>query len=294
VSRWFRWYEGTVEDGKFRTVARMSRVTIRDVVALWAFILEDAANLEHRGVCERDEIFMSSVLDFEDGVVQTILRAMQELEMLTVNPTSISVCNWGKRQFESDIDTTATGRQKRKRERDAPEHHAPVTRDAATSEKSRLQNTESKKEDIRAVANATRPEIEKAFDDEFWKAYPKRDGANPKSTARKLFLAAVKAGTTAAEIIAAARRYADEERRLSHIGTPLVAQAVTWLRQTRWTDYAATAPPVNQPAYLTPPPGCEPIEVIRARYAATNGNPNATGSKTEVRSDAGMGEVGAD
>jgi hypothetical protein len=45
MSRWFRWYEGTSEDGKFRTVARMSRVTVRDVLALWAFMLEDAATL---------------------------------------------------------------------------------------------------------------------------------------------------------------------------------------------------------------------------------------------------------
>lgn len=89
------------------------------------------------------------------------------------------------------------------------------------------------KKDIRAVASATRPD---RFED-FWKVYPKRDGANPKAPARKKFLAAVKSGVDVEEIIAAAKRSAEEARAKGQIGTPYVPQAMTWLGQQRWGDY---------------------------------------------------------
>ena len=118
MSRWFRWYDGTSEDGKFRVVARLSRVTVRDVIALWAFMLEDASNLSHRGVCNRNEDFMAAILDFEEGVVETILGAMEDTGLISVGAGAITICNWGKRQFEGDADPTAADRQRRKRERD--------------------------------------------------------------------------------------------------------------------------------------------------------------------------------
>lgn len=92
------------------------------------------------------------------------------------------------------------------------------------------------KEIIRAVADATRSPDR--FD-EFWKAYPKRDGANPKTPARKKFLSAVKSGVDPGEIIAAVKRFADEARAKGQIGTPYVPQAMTWLSQQRWGDYQA-------------------------------------------------------
>ena len=76
MSLWFRWYEGTTEDGKFRVTARNASVTVRDVIALWAFILEDASSEKHRGICIRNEDFMASVLDFEDGQVDKTMPAM--------------------------------------------------------------------------------------------------------------------------------------------------------------------------------------------------------------------------
>lgn len=149
MSRWFRWYEGTTEDGKFRVVARMSRVTVRDVLALWAFILEDAAHLDHRGVCTRNEDFMAAILDFQEGEVETILQAMEEAKMISVGMGNITVCNWDKRQFESDADSTATDRQRRKRARDTGAGHEPVTRDTATSDTDSEAETEKKEVEAR-------------------------------------------------------------------------------------------------------------------------------------------------
>jgi hypothetical protein len=81
----------------------------------------------------------------------------------------------------------------------------------------------------------------KLFED-FWSAYPKRDGANPKEAAKKKFIAAVKSGADADAIIAGARGYAEELRRTNKLNTSYVAQAVTWLHQQRWPDYQAKAP----------------------------------------------------
>jgi hypothetical protein len=115
MNRWFRWYEGTTEDGKFRVVARLSRVTVRDVIALWAFMLEDAAHLDHRGVCNRNEDFMASILDFEDGVVERVLAAMKEVGLISTEEGGISICNFGKRQFESDGSAERVRRHRDKR-----------------------------------------------------------------------------------------------------------------------------------------------------------------------------------
>jgi uncharacterized protein YdaU (DUF1376 family) len=73
----------------------------------------------------------------------------------------------------------------------------------------------------------------------FWQAYPKRDGSNPRMPAHKAWLVAVKSGTDPQTIIAAAKAYATDPS--TKVGTPYVAQAVTWLHQQRWQDYAEKA-----------------------------------------------------
>lgn len=80
----------------------------------------------------------------------------------------------------------------------------------------------------------------KLFED-FWKVYPRRDGANPKEPARKKFVALLKSGADADDIIAGASGYWNELQRTGKIGTTYVAQAVTWLNQDRWKDYLPRA-----------------------------------------------------
>jgi hypothetical protein len=97
------------------------------------------------------------------------------------------------------------------------------------------------KENIRAVAVAPRPDVKSKFD-EFWKVYPKRDGANPKAPSFKKFRAALASGADPDEIITAAGRYASEVRAKGQERTPYVAQAMTWLGQQRWGDYGQPEP----------------------------------------------------
>lgn len=119
---------------------------------------------------------------------------------------------------------------------------------------------ESKKDS--GAVESTRPDIGKAFD-EFWKSYPKRDGANPKEPARKVFTSAIKSGADPESITDSARRYAAAEAKRGHVGTPYIAQAVTWLRQSRWSDYTDSSDAAAGPIFPPPPGQKSTDEILR-------------------------------
>lgn len=87
---------------------------------------------------------------------------------------------------------------------------------------------------LSAVAKATRPADR--FED-FWKAYPRRKGDNPRKPAEEKFARLVKSGIDPQTMIDAAKRMAVE--RSDQVGTPYIPQAMTWLSQQRWIDHAA-------------------------------------------------------
>lgn len=76
---------------------------------------------------------------------------------------------------------------------------------------------------------------ERDFFEEFWSAYPRREGPNPKKPARDRFLRLVVKGADPEKLIEAARRLADEHP----TPTRFVPQAQTWLSQERWDESAA-------------------------------------------------------
>jgi uncharacterized protein YdaU (DUF1376 family) len=119
---------------------------------------------------------------------------------------------------------------------------------------------EVRKKEIRAVANATRPRFDDLFE-EFWQAYPRRKGSNPKEPARKKFLFHVKTDADGQAVIAAAKRYAAEIRD-NKTDPQFVAQAKTWLNQQRFDDYQP--PPERSP--LSAPPGAPSDEELREKY----------------------------
>lgn len=100
----------------------------------------------------------------------------------------------------------------------------------------------------RSVAEATRP----CADDfeEFWKAFPRRDGPNPRKPAEQKFNALVKTGVEPAVMIAGAKQLASDEAKRGNIGTRFIPQSVTWLNQQRWSDHAAAVFAADEP-----PPG---------------------------------------
>jgi hypothetical protein len=78
---------------------------------------------------------------------------------------------------------------------------------------------------------------------EFWRAYPRRDGANPRRPAEQKFHALVAAGIAPAVLIAAVKRFAALEATRKAAGTRFIPQAMTWLAQERFSDAAASEPP---------------------------------------------------
>lgn len=77
--------------------------------------------------------------------------------------------------------------------------------------------------------------------EEFWKAFPRRDGPNPRKPAETKFNALVKTGIDPQMLIDEAIKLARNEAARGNIGTRFIPQAATWLSQQRWTDHAAVA-----------------------------------------------------
>ena len=118
MSKWFRWYAGTSEDGKIRFVARNADVTVATVIGVWAALLEDASHDDHRGIVVKNEDYFSAILDLDDGVMEQILGAMEQVEMISVGHGAITIVHWKERQFETDTkDPTNAERQRRHREK---------------------------------------------------------------------------------------------------------------------------------------------------------------------------------
>ena len=128
-----------------------------------------------------------------------------------------------------------------------------------------------------AVAPATR--TPDRFED-FWKAYPKREGASGKAQARKKFLSLVKSGLDPGALIVAAAKYAEEARKSGQFGTPYVAMARTWLNQQRYDDYRS--PPADTGPPKPPHADLPSHEELLEKYGKSD-RPTAT--ETIVRSE---------
>ncbi|MCJ2031307.1 DUF1376 domain-containing protein [Methylobacterium sp. J-043] len=103
---------------------------------------------------------------------------------------------------------------------------------------------------------------------EFRSAYPARNATFPTTLARKRWLEALKRGTRPEEIIAGAKAYAAEQRRIGKVGTEYVKTADSWLYKQIWRDFTEAAPP--KPAAQAAPPVADDtwrdrVKVWRAR-----------------------------
>lgn len=93
--------------------------------------------------------------------------------------------------------------------------------------------------EIFSTPNARREAVDEAFA-RFWRAYPRRDGQNPKQPAALKFQGHVRRGTDPEAIIAGAMAYAAS---VAGEDPRFTAQAVTWLNQRRWEDQHHRSPP---------------------------------------------------
>lgn len=161
---------------------------------------------------------------------------------------------WGKRQFASDTDPTATERKRRQRKkrghgsvtRDNRDSHALVTHESRTSPASvpdesrsshtpqtqtQTQTTDSEKKDQKPDRAAAQPECAEFV--QLQKIFPRRAGTQRWPDARKHCHARLREGHTWAEILAGAERYAAFVRATGKERTEHVQQAATFVGTNR-------------------------------------------------------------
>jgi hypothetical protein len=274
MSRWWRAYEEAVDDPKLQRLPDA-------LFKAWFNLM--CLTSRHGGSLPPIEDIAFS-LRLSETKTRAILAGLENKGLLDRTESgAFQPHNWNARQYKSD---TSTDRVKQFRERKAQQDGnvssavavtPPETETETETEQNRAEKT------VRAVAVATRPEAEKIFDERFWPEYPKRgDAANPKKPAKDKFVRLVRDGTDPEVMISAARRFCQIEREAGRYGTDKVAQAITWLNQQRFGDYAESAPvkPTG------PPPGLPSDEELRRKYGAEP-DEGQTGPRGSVESLAG-------
>jgi hypothetical protein len=220
------------------TIGRLSRDARLLFVQLWT-IADDAGRL--RGA---SRMLASLLYPYDNDAPKLIGAWLEELEQKECirryevdGSQYIEITNWLKHQ---KIDRPSVSR--------IPafvEGSCPPREDSRASDADLGPSTSTKTVD---GAVATRPADEHF--EEFWKVYPKRKGANPKHPAQKQFEAAVRAGANPEAIIAGAKRCADLEH--EKVGSEFIPQAIKWLRDRRWIDYAPQPgmPPMTSKVFV--------------------------------------------
>lgn len=103
--------------------------------------------------------------------------------------------------------------------------------------------------------------------DEFWKAYPRREGNNPRKPALLRFNAVVAKGAVPRDIIEGAGRYTAKMNETGKFGTQYVQRADVWLNQEGWkNDYSATSGIGRQSALE------QSVEHIRRKFSQGRDN----------------------
>jgi hypothetical protein len=206
-------------------IARNAKVTVGNALALWVTLLEDASHPDHRGICVRGEDFYGAILDLSFDEVTAILAAMEAAGMISVGHGNITICNWNKRQFESDAkDPTNAERQRRFKEKRKQNITETEGNGSVTVKKHQIQNTDTEKKE------STKEKI--PFED-FWEKYPRQRRGDKSQTFSAWQSALQKA--TAEEILNGLAAYLGS----SEVRDGYAKGAAAWLRASRWTwDYS--------------------------------------------------------
>lgn len=162
--RWFRWHRGTVSNPSFAVIATEASkpsgggegdrcygaVTVTDVIAVWAVMLECASSDDRWGTCTKDQNFIAVVLRWWPDEVQSVLDCFEKHRMIERVEQGYRITNWEKYQYASDRDPTNSERQRRYRERkradNARQTDATQTRNALPKRPDTDTDTETEKE----------------------------------------------------------------------------------------------------------------------------------------------------
>ena len=252
MTRWYRWYEGTCEDAKFRVTARNASVTVATVIAIWAMLLEDASCNEHRGVALRGKVFYSTILDLSEDELDRVLEHMIDVNLISVGDDGITITKWKERQFETDTtDGTNAERQRRyrakhrisdlnsrngkrngKRNGDKTSAKRPETETETETDKK-----ESKKETRAQKGALLSDDWPSDYETRFWNSWPNKVG---KPAALKALTTARKRRYSFVAIMTGIADYVHDKPP----DRPWLNPA-TFLNQSRWEDQPATVSAKN-------------------------------------------------
>ena len=232
---WFRWHHGSVTDPKVQLVARKSKQALASVIAVWAFVLEQASASEERGTFGSiDEEAIDCLLDLEDGATGAILAAMGERGLVEDGFVSA----WEKRQPKRErTDNTSTERSRSYRDRQR--HATPETDGETPCNATQRQKTPRGEESREEKKNTPLPPTgADARFDVFWSAYPKKSGED---AARRAFAKRKANDALLAEMLAAIAEQAKSPQWVKD-GGQYIPNPATWLNEGRWQDEPATNP----------------------------------------------------
>lgn len=228
--QWFRWHHGSVTDPKFKLVAHKAKQSLATVIAVWAFLLEQASASDERGVfgdvdCES----LDCLLGLEDGATAAIINAMQGRGLIGAG----SVTSWEKRQPKRErVDENSTERSRAFREKQR--HATPETEGETPCNATQRQETPREEESRGEKKNTPQPPTG-AFE-AFWECWPKNDRKQDKAKCSEKWKR--EGLDTVAEAIVAdvtAKKHSQKWRD-GFIEAPMV-----YLNNRRWEDGAAGA-----------------------------------------------------
>lgn len=239
MSRWFRHYAGMMRDEKLVRAALKARQPVERVVWVYGVILESAAEIDDAGRYELDHAEVAYFLRADEADIANIEIALGDLGRVHEG----HVAKWATRQFQSDRSAERTQRY-RDRHKACRDDEAVVSvtsrDDVVTSQKRHGDAPETETETEKKELSRSKPtERAPSRFGEFWQAYPRRDGPNPRKDAEIKFNRMVKSGINPQTMIDAAKQLAIDEQRRGNVGTRFIPQAVTWLNGQRWIDHAA-------------------------------------------------------
>jgi len=112
---WFRWHHGTVNDPKFRLVAKKAGASVAEALSIWAVLLEEASQADDRG-CFGNPDFEAwdCAMGLDDGKSERIYREFCARGMVDDEGNRLS--RWESRQPKREReDNTGAERQARHR-----------------------------------------------------------------------------------------------------------------------------------------------------------------------------------
>lgn len=142
ANQWLRLWHDMPTDPKWRTISRISKQSISDVIAVYIHILVCASNAEERGVTQgwEDEDVATS-LDLQTDQVSSIISAMQGRVL-----DKSQVMGWNKRQPKREDNSTE--RTKKWREQKTIETQCDATERNVTLDKDKDKDKDNKKAKI--------------------------------------------------------------------------------------------------------------------------------------------------